>query len=112
MLKLLGRSTSGNVQKVMWLLDEIGAEYVREDYAARTACLSSPSHQIAAPYGVKVSFRLIHYLITGTLKKNAGPKGPANLDREPERRGGRWEGGVLSTTNSVSYSSEPVTELG
>ena len=80
--------------------------------AARTACLSSPSHQIAAPYGVKVSFRLIHYLITGTLKKNAGPKGPANLDREPERRGGRWEGGVLSTTNSVSYSSEPVTELG
>jgi len=32
MFKLLGRSTSGNVQKVMWLLDEIGAEYVREDY--------------------------------------------------------------------------------
>ena len=32
MFRLLGRSTSGNVQKVMWLLDEIGAEYVREDY--------------------------------------------------------------------------------
>jgi glutathione S-transferase len=32
MLKLLGRKTSGNVQKVLFALEEIGAEYVREDY--------------------------------------------------------------------------------
>ena len=32
MLKLLGRSTSGNVQKVLFALEEIGAEYEREDY--------------------------------------------------------------------------------
>jgi glutathione S-transferase len=32
MLRLLGRATSGNVQKVMWLLEEIGLEYGREDY--------------------------------------------------------------------------------
>ncbi len=32
MLRLLGRKTSGNVQKVVWLLDELGAEYTREDY--------------------------------------------------------------------------------
>lgn len=32
MYKLLGRSTSGNVQKVMWLLNELGVDYVREDY--------------------------------------------------------------------------------
>ena len=32
MLKVLGRKTSGNVQKVLFLLEEIGAEYEREDY--------------------------------------------------------------------------------
>lgn len=32
MLRLLGRSTSGNVQKVLWLMEEMGLEYAREDY--------------------------------------------------------------------------------
>ncbi|MFK8033027.1 MAG: glutathione S-transferase family protein [Hyphomicrobiales bacterium] len=32
MLKLLGRKTSGNVQKVLITLDEIGVSYEREDY--------------------------------------------------------------------------------
>ncbi|MEW5421698.1 glutathione S-transferase family protein [Amorphus sp. 3PC139-8] len=31
-IKLLGRQTSGNVQKVIWMLEELGASYVREDY--------------------------------------------------------------------------------
>ena len=32
MLRVLGRSTSGNVQKVVWLLEELGTPYKREDY--------------------------------------------------------------------------------
>jgi glutathione S-transferase len=32
MLRVLGRGTSGNVQKVIWLLEEIGQPYQREDY--------------------------------------------------------------------------------
>ena len=32
MLKLLGRNTSGNVQKVIFLLEELGIPYQREDY--------------------------------------------------------------------------------
>ena len=32
MLRLLGRSTSGNVQKVVFLLEELGTPYSREDY--------------------------------------------------------------------------------
>jgi glutathione S-transferase len=32
MLRILGRGTSGNVQKVVWLLEELGEQYVREDY--------------------------------------------------------------------------------
>jgi glutathione S-transferase len=31
-IRLLGRATSGNVQKVLWGLGEIGVEYKREDY--------------------------------------------------------------------------------
>ena len=32
MLRVLGRKTSGNVQKVVWLLEELGLPYEREDY--------------------------------------------------------------------------------
>ena len=32
MIRVLGRATSGNVQKVLFLLEELGAPYVREDY--------------------------------------------------------------------------------
>ena len=32
MIRLLGRQTSGNVQKVLFFLEEIGLKYVREDY--------------------------------------------------------------------------------
>src|SRR5262245_21283487 len=32
MLRLLGRQTSGNVQKVTFMLEELGLPYVREDY--------------------------------------------------------------------------------
>ena len=32
MYKVLGRGTSGNVQKVCWLLEELGQPYGREDY--------------------------------------------------------------------------------
>lgn len=32
MIRLLGRQTSGNVQKVLFCLEEMGLKYVREDY--------------------------------------------------------------------------------
>jgi glutathione S-transferase len=32
MLRVLGRGTSGNVQKVIWLLEELKSPYTREDY--------------------------------------------------------------------------------
>jgi glutathione S-transferase len=32
MIRILGRSTSGNVQKVLFFLEEVGLKYVREDY--------------------------------------------------------------------------------
>jgi glutathione S-transferase len=32
MIRLLGRHTSGNVQKVIFMLEELGLAYTREDY--------------------------------------------------------------------------------
>ena len=32
MIRLLGRQTSGNVQKVIFCLEELGVPYQREDY--------------------------------------------------------------------------------
>ena len=32
MIRLLGRQTSGNVQKVIFCLEELGVPYIREDY--------------------------------------------------------------------------------
>ena len=32
MIRILGRATSGNVQKVLLLLEELGLKYTREDY--------------------------------------------------------------------------------
>lgn len=32
MIRVLGRQTSGNVQKVLFILEELGVKYVREDY--------------------------------------------------------------------------------
>src|SRR6516165_1283524 len=32
MIRVLGRQTSGNVQKVLFLLEELGLKYAREDY--------------------------------------------------------------------------------
>jgi glutathione S-transferase len=32
MIRVLGRQSSGNVQKVLFLLEEVGLKYVREDY--------------------------------------------------------------------------------
>ena len=32
MIRVLGRQTSGNVQKVLFLLEKLGLKYTREDY--------------------------------------------------------------------------------
>ena len=43
MIKLLGRSTSLNVRKVLWTLSELGAEYTLEEWGTDALPLQSPS---------------------------------------------------------------------
>ena len=49
MLKLLGRKTSGNVQKVIWLLEEMGEPYDREDYGRQFNNTETPEYRRLNP---------------------------------------------------------------
>ena len=49
MLKLLGRKTSGNVQKVLILLEEIGVPYAREDFGRQFQNTATPDYLALNP---------------------------------------------------------------
>ena len=51
MLKILGRKTSGNVQKVVWLLEELGQAYEREDYGRQFGNTQEPAYLALNPNG-------------------------------------------------------------
>src|SRR5258708_10330541 len=48
-MKLLGRKTSGNVQKVMWLLEELKMRYEREDYGRQFNTTQTPDYLAKNP---------------------------------------------------------------
>lgn len=50
-MKLLGRATSGNVQKVIFLLEELGADYTREDYGRTFGNTATPEYLAINPTG-------------------------------------------------------------
>jgi glutathione S-transferase len=51
MLKVLGRGTSGNVQKVVWLLEELELPYQREDYGRQFNNTQTESYLKLNPNG-------------------------------------------------------------
>lgn len=51
MLRVLGRSTSGNVQKVVWLLEELDRPYRREDYGRQFNNTQDPAYLKLNPNG-------------------------------------------------------------
>lgn len=50
-MKVLGRATSGNVQKVLFLLEELGADYTREDYGRTFNNTSTDEYLAINPTG-------------------------------------------------------------
>lgn len=49
MIRLLGRKTSGNVQKVIFLLEELGLDYTREDYGRQFGNTQTPEYRAMNP---------------------------------------------------------------
>jgi glutathione S-transferase len=52
MLKILGRTSSLNVRKVLWTCDELGLAYEREDWGAGFASTQSPEFLVLNPNGL------------------------------------------------------------
>lgn len=50
-MKVLGRKTSGNVQKVLFLLEELGTPYEREDYGRQFGNTGSDEYLAMNPAG-------------------------------------------------------------
>ena len=61
MLRLLGRATSGNVQKVLFLLEELGKPYAREDYGRQFG------NTATADYGAMNPTRKVPTLVDGDV---------------------------------------------
>jgi glutathione S-transferase len=51
MIKVLGRQTSGNVQKVLFGLEEMGVRYAREDYGRQFGNTNTPEYLALNPNG-------------------------------------------------------------
>src|SRR5215469_12807239 len=49
MIRLLGRQTSGNVQKVIFLLEELRVPYVREDYGRQFGNTNTEAYRALNP---------------------------------------------------------------
>src|SRR5882672_5466613 len=52
MIKIWGRSTSSNVKKVIWLLEELGLHYQRIDLGGPFGGTETPHYRAMNPLGV------------------------------------------------------------
>ena len=104
-LRLLGRATSGNVQKVVWLLEELGLAYRREDYGRQFANTADAAYRALNPTGkvptlidggraIWESNTILRYL-AATAKS---PLYPADAGRRSEIE--RWTDWQLASLNA------------
>lgn len=105
MLRLLGRSTSGNVQKVVFLLEELGTPYRREDYGRQFNNTQDAAYLKLNPNGkvptlvdedmvVWESNTILRYLCNKLNKSSLYPADPAARS-EVER----WMDWLLASVN-------------
>ena len=103
-MRLLGRKTSGNVQKVLWLLEELNMPYEREDYGRQFNNTQTPEYLRMNP-NAKVptlvdgemiiweSNTILRYLAT----KAKSPLYPADAARRTQVE--RWMDWQLASLN-------------
>ena len=105
MLRLLGRNTSGNVQKVIFLLEELGTPYTREDYGRQFNNTQDAAYLKLNPNGkvptlvdgdtvVWESNTILRYLAAKHKKDTLYPSDPA-ARTEVER----WMDWLLASVN-------------
>jgi glutathione S-transferase len=105
MIRLLGRQTSGNVQKVIFLLEEIQKPYRREDYGRQFNNTTTPEYKAMNPNakvptlvdGATViweSNSILRYLATSYAPQLTGATAAERADVE------RWMDWLLAAINA------------
>jgi glutathione S-transferase len=106
MLRVLGRATSGNVQKVIFLLEELAASYRREDYGRQFNNTMDAGYLSLNPNGkvptlidgdtvIWESNTILRYLATKHNETKLYPADPAA--RSHVERWMDWQLGALNT---------------
>lgn len=110
MVRLLGRSTSGNVQKVLFLLEELGVDYEREDYGRQFGNTGSDEYLAMNPTGkvpTLVDGDLViwesHTILRYLAAKAGSPLYPA--DPAARTQVERWMDWLLASLNTPYVSA-------
>ncbi len=105
MFRLLGRKTSGNVQKVVWYFEERGLDYTREDYGRQFGNTGDDAYLALNPHGkvptlvdgetvVWESNAILRYLCNRTDDATLYPADPGLRSRVE-----RWMDWLLASVN-------------
>jgi glutathione S-transferase len=104
MIRLLGRATSGNVQKVLFLLEEMGLPYKREDYGRQFNNTGgdylklNPTGKVPTIVDGETVIWESNTILRYLAAKNGGPLYPADPARRTEVE--RWMDWLLASLNT------------
>lgn len=106
MIRLLGRHTSGNVQKVLWLLEELGVAYEREDYGRQFGNTQTDEYRALNPNAkvpTLVAGDTVIWESHSILRYLAAMYGPALTGAKPAEKADveRWMDWLLASVNSL-----------
>jgi len=104
MIKLLGRQTSGNVQKVIFMLEEAGKAYDREDYGRQFNNTQTPEYKALNPNAkvpTLVDGKTVIWESNTILRYLAASYAPALTGATPAERTDveRWMDWLLAAVN-------------
>jgi glutathione S-transferase len=105
MIRLLGRATSGNVQKVIFLLEELGLKYVREDYGRQFNNTNTDAYRKLNPtmkVPTLIDGDLVSWESNTILRYLAAKHNPALTGATPAEKTyvGRWMDWMLASLNT------------
>ena len=107
MIKLLGRQTSGNVQKVIFALEEIGTRYTREDYGRDFGNTTTEAYRKLNPNSkvpTLIDGDAVIWESNTILRYLAATYAPALTGATPTERSQveRWQDWLLAALNAPS----------
>jgi len=105
MIRLLGRATSGNVQKVIFLLEELGLKYVREDYGRQFNNTNTDAYRKLNPnmkVPTLIDGDLVSWESNTILRYLAAKQNPALTGATPAEKTyvERWMDWMLASLNT------------